>query len=145
MTLDKLKKLYLDCSRSRVLADRQRAEGYSKLIKQFSESKLKEISEDVKLSQIAENFYKESEVLYNTTKQEKYRWYLRAAKDCIINYASETEIQLALSKYTGNIDEKSIIAYLNTANYKNRIKYSTIHSVCNVMNLNNSDGGKSDN
>lgn len=135
MTLSQLQKLYLDCSHSNMLADRQRAKGYSELISRFKSSNIQELSESVKLSLIAEEYLSELRILSKSIKNPEYRWHMKAAKDCIITYATDNNIREALLNYTGPIDERSIALYLNKTQYKDRIKYSTIHSIYNVMKL----------
>ena len=135
MTLSQLQKLYLDCSHSNLLADRQRAKGYSELISRFKSSTIEELSESVKLSLIAEDYLSELKILSKSIKNPEYRWHMKAAQDCIITYATDNNIREALLNYTGPIDERSITLYLNKTQYKNRIKYSTIHSIYNVMKL----------
>lgn len=135
MTLSQLQKLYLDCSHSNMLADRQRAKGYSELISRFKSSTKQELSESVKLSLIAEEYLSELKILSKSIKNPEYRWYMKAAQDCIITYATDNNIREALLNYTGPIDERSISLYLNKTQYKDRIKYSTIHSIYSVMKL----------
>lgn len=135
MTLSQLQKEYINCSHSNLLADRQRAKGYAELISRFKSSNMQELSEDVKISLLAEDYLSELQILNNVIQNPEYRWYMRAAQDCIITYATDNNIREALLNYKGPIDERSLILFLSKTQYKNRIKYSTIHSICNVMKL----------
>ena len=136
MTFAQLKQKYLEYSQSTNVSDRMRAKGYAQIIKKFSYSNTLEYFEEVRVSLVAESYLSTAKMLYNVTHKKEYQWHIKAAMDCIISYANDTELAaLIYSQYKGDIEESKIFQFLNETPYKGRVKYNSVHSLCDVINL----------
>lgn len=137
MTLQQLKETYIEYSSSQNVADRHRAAGYSDIIAEYTKmSSRKEYYEEVEISLVAERVLEINSWLYKSNKNPIYSWKIKAARDCIIRYISDAELsQLIGFKYKGQITEEAIFKFIDGTPYKGKVKYSSIHSICNVMNL----------
>lgn len=136
MTFQQLKKLYIDYNHSSKKSDIYRAKGYATVIDAFQKlTDTNEYYDEVKISLVAENLLKGFEWLYKTTGSDEYRWQCKGIKDCIIEYATDIELSNALANYKGDLTENAIFNFINTTFCKDRTKYDSVHSLCNVMKL----------
>jgi hypothetical protein len=136
MTLQQVKQQYIKYSNSISLKDRMRAEGYSLVIEEYLKSPSNnEYYEDVRISLIAESLLDAINWLYNKTKKEIYKWQGKGIRDCIIDYISDRDLSNLISKYNGDLTETAIFNFINKTTYKGKVKYASVHSLCEVMKL----------
>jgi hypothetical protein len=137
MTLQQVKKLYIEYSQSNNAHDREIAKGYSQVISEFNNlTDSKEYFEDVKISLLAENLLEVNMWLYKTTKNEAYKWQSKAIRSCVVSYISDSDLSNLIGKnYEGALTEDAIFNFLNTTPYKGHVKYASVHSLCEIMKL----------
>ena len=135
MTVADVKQLYLKFSQSTNPKDRFRAKGYAQLLHNYNNSHQEEYYEEVRVSLVAEDYMSVQKMLLQTTGKDEYKWHIRAAIDCIINYPSDSDLIYTLKAYKGNISERDVFKFLDTTPYKNKVKYNSVKSLCDVINL----------
>lgn len=96
MKLAELRKLQFDYSKSSRLSDKMRAQAYLEIIKEFEKSNIKEYSEEVKISRIAEAYKERNARNFQLTGKQDYKLKSLAGNTLVIQYLTQAELSKIL-------------------------------------------------
>ena len=137
MTIQQVKNLYIEYSRSPSIEDKMRSKGYAEVIREYNNlTDSKEYFEDVKVSLVAENLLDTTNWLYKNTNNKQYKWQAKAIRECIINYVPDRDLSVLIgNEYKGELTENAIFNYLSNTSFTGKVKYISVHSLCEIMKL----------
>ena len=136
MTFSDLSKRYQGLYISTDSKKRAMAKGFLDLIQLYKETESDELSDDVRISLLAEDYKKKQEDLYRITKKPEYKFKILAATECIIDYYSTEDIIKFMNGF--NSDDKSLanyIKYMKGVGVMNKIKIDDLKNVYDLLNL----------
>lgn len=110
MTFEELRKLQFDYSQSARISDKIRAEAYLDIIKEFNRSKIKEYSEEVKISRIATEYKERNSRNFQLTGKQEYKLKSLAGNTLVIQYLTQAELSKILE--ANNVKSGASLNYI---------------------------------